>query len=85
MYYSQFHYKFNHIKYFWYNSKFYTYKNCTYIIEKPRKIILVVLKYVKHSTILEHYKNYIEKIDRYRKKVKYESLQWKKLTSHQKP
>lgn len=43
-------------------------------IEGLRKIVSAVLKYIKHLIILKNYKNCIEKIDRYKKRVKYRSL-----------
>ena len=74
MYYPKFYYKLNQIKYFWCNSKSYTCKNCTYTIERLREIVFTILKNVKHSTILEHYNSFIEKIIKYKEKVEYGSL-----------
>ena len=85
MYYPKFSYEFNHIEYFWCDGKSYTCKNCTYTIEGLREIVPAALKNIKHSTILEYYNSCMEKMDRYREGVEYGSLQWKKLTSHQKP
>lgn len=55
-----YYFKFNYIEYFWYDSKFYTLKNCTYTIEKLREIISITLKNDKHSTIFGYYKIYIK-------------------------
>lgn len=56
-----------------------------YIIKRLKKIVSVELKHIKHSKFLEHYKSYMEKMDRSREGVEYRSLQLKRLTSHQKP
>ena len=75
MYYHKFYCELNHIKYFWYDGKSYTRKNCTYTIERLREIVPTALKNVKHSTILGHYNSCMEKMDRYREGVEYGSLQ----------
>lgn len=41
--YPKFHCEFNHIKYFWYDGRSYTYKNCTYTIEGMRKIVSIIV------------------------------------------
>ena len=85
VYYPKFHCELNHIEYFWCDCKFYTHKNCTYTIEGLREIVPQALRQVKHSTIIGYFNNCMRKIDGYREGVEYDSLQWKTLTSHQKP
>lgn len=63
MYYLKYYYKLNHIEYFWYDDKSYTYKNYTYSIERLREIVPIILKNIKYSTILRYYNSYIRKID----------------------
>lgn len=65
IYYPKFHCELNHIKYFWYDDKSYTQKNCTYTIEGLRNVVPQALKQVKHSTILGHFNSYMKKMDRY--------------------
>lgn len=71
----KFYYYLNHINHFSCDSKYYISKNFIYFIKKPRKIVsTTTLKYINYSTILKHYKNCIEKIDKYREKIEYVSL-----------
>ena len=82
MYYPKFHRELNHIKYFWYNWKSWTRRNCKYAIEGLREDVPKALSLVKSSTILGHYKSCLKKMDLYREKVVYGTGEWKKLTSH---
>ena len=84
MYYLKFHCKLNHIEYFWCDRKSWTQKNCKYSIEGSKEDIPKALAHIKRSIILGHYKSCLKKMDLYREKTKYETGDWKKLTSHQK-
>ena len=65
LFYPKFYYKLNHIKYFFYNGKSWTRKNCKYSIEGLREDIPRALKQVKSFTILGHYNSYFKKIELY--------------------
>lgn len=51
---------------FIYYPKFYIYKNYIYIIKKIKKVIFIILIYIKYLIILRYYK---KKIDKYNNKL----------------
>ena len=84
MYYPKFYCELNHIKYFWYDGKSWTKRNCKYSLEELRNNVPKALSQVKNSTILRHYKSCLRTIDFYQEKIQYETIEWKKLTSYKK-
>ena len=84
IYYPKFHYELNNINYFWFDRTSWTKKNCKYSIKELKKDISKALTKVKGFTNLGHYKNYLKKMDLYKKKIQYKTGEWKKLTFHQK-
>lgn len=84
MYYLKFHCELNHIEYSWCDEKSWTRRNCKYSLERLQDNVLQALSQVKNSTILGHYKSYLRKMDLYREKIQYGTVEWKKLTSHKK-
>lgn len=72
IYYFNFHYKLNHIEYFWYDKKNQTWKHCKYSFDRFKKDVQKSLNQVKHYTILRQYNNYLKKIDLYKKKYNIE-------------
>ena len=69
MYYPKFHCELNHIEYFWCDKKSWTRRHCKYTLDGLREDVPNALKHVKGSTILEHYKSCLKKIDLSREKV----------------
>ena len=84
MYYPKFYFELNHIEYFRYDGKSWTWRNCKYTIKRLRKDVSKILSLLKSSTILGYYKNYLKKMDLYREKVIYGTGKWKKLISYKK-
>ncbi len=84
MYYPKFHYELNYIEYFWCDKKRWTRCHCKYTPDELREDVPKILKQVKSSNILGHYKSCLKMMDLYRKKVQYGTYEWKKLTSHKK-
>lgn len=84
IYYPQFYCDLNHIEYFWYDEKSWTWRHYKHTIEKLREDVPIALSLVKSSIILGHNKSCFKKIDLYRKKVVYGIKKWKKLTFYKK-
>lgn len=84
MYYPKFHYKLNHIEYFWCNEKNWIRRNCKYNIEGLKEDIFKTSAQIKGSTILRNYKSCLKKSDLYRENIQYGINEEKKLNSYKK-
>ena len=84
IYYPKFYCELNHIKYFWYNRKSWSWKHYKYSFDKLKKYVLKTINQVKHFKILRHYHNCLKKMDLYKKKVQYRIGKETKLISYKK-